>query len=162
MWHWLLALGIGGGAAYYLYGGKPSSAQKQGPTPATPPNAQPSAPVAPVPPVPPIQPVMPVVPPIPGITPVAPIPGVPGVQQPSLATVTTSDPPPSGDLVVRSAPDDSATQIGGAEKDGIVQVLNWSAGPNYAQISWGGGSRWPAITGYVHSAYLKPTTPVTS
>ena len=70
------------------------------------------------------------------------------------AIVTTSDPAPAGDLIIRSAPDASAQQIGGAEKDGTVVVLD-SSNATFAQIQWGGGSRLPAATGFARKAFLK-------
>lgn len=80
---------------------------------------------------------------------------VPGVFEGSrTAVVTTNDPPPSGDLVIRSAPSGTAPQIGGAEKNGTVTLLDTSD-PTWAKISWSGGSRWPAITGYARKAYLR-------
>lgn len=69
------------------------------------------------------------------------------------ATVTTNDPAPAGDLIIRSAASDSAPQIGGADKDGVVTVLDPNAGAGYAEISWSGG-RNPAVQGFAHSAFL--------
>jgi hypothetical protein len=70
------------------------------------------------------------------------------------AVVTTHDEPPSGDLIIRDAPSASATQIGGAEKDGTVIVLD-SSDATFARIQWGGGSRLPAATGFARKAFLK-------
>lgn len=70
------------------------------------------------------------------------------------AIVTTNDPPPSGDLIVRSSPSASAPQIGGAEKNGTVTIID-SSDPTFAKIRWGGGSRWPAVTGFARKAFLK-------
>jgi hypothetical protein len=70
------------------------------------------------------------------------------------ATVTTSDPAPSGDLIIRSQPSDTAPQTGGAEKNGVVTIVNWDASPTYAQIQWPGGSRLPPANGFAHKAYL--------
>jgi hypothetical protein len=69
------------------------------------------------------------------------------------ARVTTNDPAPSGDLVIRAAPDASSQQIGGAEKDGIVFILE-DAGNGFSQISWPGGSRLPAAQGFAHTQFL--------
>ena len=70
------------------------------------------------------------------------------------AIVTTNDPAPLGDLIIRDAPNATATQIGGAEKDGTVIVLD-SSDPTFAQIQWAGGSRLPAATGFARKAFLK-------
>lgn len=70
------------------------------------------------------------------------------------AVVTTNDPAPSGDLIIRSGPSMSSPQIGGAEKNGTVTVLN-SSDPVFAQIRWGGGSRLPAATGFAKKQFLK-------
>ncbi len=70
------------------------------------------------------------------------------------AIVTTNDPAPSGDLIIRNAPNASAAQIGGAEKNGTVTVLD-SSDPVFARIQWGGGSRLPAATGFARKAFLK-------
>ena len=90
----------------------------------------------------------------------APTQPVPSPSAPTSATVTTSDPPPSGDLIVRSGPSASSPQIGGAEKNGKVDVLTWNAGTSggetWAKIRWAGGSRWPRIEGYVKQRFLKP------
>lgn len=70
------------------------------------------------------------------------------------AIVTTNDPAPSGDLIIRSAPSQSAAQVGGAEKNGTVIVLD-SSDPVFARIAWPGGNRWPAATGFAKKAFLK-------
>lgn len=70
------------------------------------------------------------------------------------AIVTTNDPAPSGDLIIRSSPSASAPQIGGAEKNGTVTVLD-SSDPTFARIQWDGGSRLPAATGFSRKAFLK-------
>lgn len=74
------------------------------------------------------------------------------------ARVTTNDPPPSGDLIMRTSPSDSAAQVagGGAEKDGIVTVLDLQASPDgvWAKIAWPGGSRRPAATGFAKRKFL--------
>jgi hypothetical protein len=74
-------------------------------------------------------------------------------QQVQLAQVTTNDPAPSGDLIIRDQP--NGTQIGGAEKDGMVTVINPNVDGTFAQISWPGGSRLPAATGFARKAFLK-------
>ena len=70
------------------------------------------------------------------------------------AIVTTKDPAPSGDLIIRSAPSGTATQIGGAEKDGTVIVLD-SSDATFAKIRWDGGDRLPPATGFARKAFLK-------
>jgi hypothetical protein len=70
------------------------------------------------------------------------------------AVVTTNDPAPSGDLIIRSAASTSAPQIGGAEKNGTVTILD-SSDPVFARIQWGGGSRLPAATGFSKKQFLK-------
>ncbi len=75
-----------------------------------------------------------------------------------LAKVTTKDQPPSGDLIIRTAPNTSAPQIagGGAEKDGIVAVVNANASPDgvFAEVIWPGGPRRPAWQGFAKKAFL--------
>lgn len=75
---------------------------------------------------------------------------------PTSAIVTTHDAPPAGDLRVLDRP--NGAQIGGAEKNGTVSILSWDADGTgaWARVSWGGGARWPAVTGYVRRAYLTP------
>lgn len=70
------------------------------------------------------------------------------------ARVTTADPAPAGDLIIRSAPKATAPQVGAAEKNGLVQVLNWNASTDFAQVRWPGGSRRPAATGYAAKRFL--------
>ncbi len=74
------------------------------------------------------------------------------------ARVTTNDPPPNGDLIMRTGPSDSALQVpgGGAEKDGIVTVINLNASPDgiWAEIDWPGGSRRPAAVGFAKKRFL--------
>lgn len=74
------------------------------------------------------------------------------------ARVTTNDPPPSGDLIMRTGPSDSALQVpgGGAEKDGIVTVVNMNASPDgvWAEIAWPGGSRRPEARGFAKKQFL--------
>jgi hypothetical protein len=71
-----------------------------------------------------------------------------------LAVVTTNDPAPSGDLIIRDAPD--GTQIGGAEKGGSVLVLD-AIDPSsaWAHIAWAGGTRLGPATGFAHKSALK-------
>jgi hypothetical protein len=97
----------------------------------------------------------------------APPPFVPGVidevaivQEPVaptvlLAVVTTSDPAPSGDLVIRDQPSNSGQVIGAAEKNGTVTVLNLDASPDFAEIVWKGGARRPAAHGFAHKSFLR-------
>lgn len=77
--------------------------------------------------------------------------------QDRTAVVTTNDPPPSGDLIIRSSPSGTAQQIGGAEKNGTVTILD-ASDPTWAKVSWSGGSRWPAVTGYARKAYLRDSS----
>ncbi len=71
-----------------------------------------------------------------------------------LAVVSTNDPAPSGDLVIRDAPD--GTQIGGAEKGGTVIVLDAiSPSSAWAHIAWPGGSRLGPATGFAHKTALQ-------
>lgn len=71
------------------------------------------------------------------------------------ARVTTNDPAPSGDLIIRSAPSQSASQIGGAEKDAIVLILDArTQDATFAKISWAGGPRRPPAEGFAKKAFL--------
>lgn len=70
------------------------------------------------------------------------------------AIVSTNDPAPAGDLIIRSSPSGSAQQIGGAEKNGTVIIVD-SSDATFAKIQWGGGSRLPAATGFARKAFLK-------
>lgn len=83
-------------------------------------------------------------------------PSAPSARQ--KARVTTNDPPPSGDLIMRLGPSDSALQVpgGGAEKDGIVTVVNLNASPDgvWSEIDWPGGSRRPAAKGFAKKKFL--------
>jgi hypothetical protein len=76
--------------------------------------------------------------------------GTPGVRQ---ARVTTNDPAPAGDLIVRSAPSATAPQIGGADKDAIVNVLRDLPGTEFAEIETAGG-RWKAVKGFARKKFL--------
>lgn len=98
--------------------------------------------------------------PLPAVPAAAPAQPAPTSSDPKKATVTTNDPPPSGDLIVRSGPSMASPQIGGAEKNGTVDVLTWNAGTadgsTWAKVRWAGGNRWPKIEGYVKRQFLKP------
>ncbi len=73
-----------------------------------------------------------------------------------LARVSTNDPPPSGDLIVRSGPSLNSPQIGAAEKGGLVTVLDsTSVSADFTKISWPGGDRLPAATGFAHTSALQ-------
>lgn len=76
-----------------------------------------------------------------------------GAASPTPARVTTNDPAPAGDLAIRSAPDNNAPIVGGAEKDGIVFILE-DLGNGFAHVSWPGGNRRPAVDGFAHTAPL--------
>lgn len=80
------------------------------------------------------------------------LPGGPTVSG-QLAIVTTNDPVPAGDLIIRSVP--NGTQIGGAEKNGTVTILDSTSDPTFAKIRWNGGPRLPAATGFARKAFLK-------
>jgi len=88
----------------------------------------------------------------------APPPVAQAVPAGQKARVTTNDSPPSGDLIMRTAPSDSAAQVvgGGAEKDGIVSILELQASPDgvWSKIVWPGGSRRPAATGFAKRKFL--------
>lgn len=95
----------------------------------------------------------------PVITPVSAPAASPSASPPlQRARVTTNDPPPSGDLIMRTGPSDSALQVpgGGAEKDGIVTVVNMNASPDgvWAEIDWPGGSRRPEAKGFAKKQFL--------
>jgi hypothetical protein len=122
-------------------------------------------------PSPPPLPIIPIGPtPGPGPGPAPPLPWVPPpvpdiipppVLQPLFAIVTTSDPPPMGDLKIRSGPGTSYSQTGGAAKNSTVAVLNWNADGNnqWSQITstQGGAGGWGPGTGYVMQQYLRAT-----
>lgn len=74
-----------------------------------------------------------------------------------FARVATNDPPPDGDLKIRSGPGTSYDQIGGAEKDGIVTILDLSDDGNWARIAWGGGVRRAPATGWAATRFLLET-----
>lgn len=74
-----------------------------------------------------------------------------------FARVATNDPPPDGDLKIRSGPGTSYDQIGGAEKDGTVTILDLSDDGEWAQVAWAGGMRRPAATGWASTKFLLET-----
>lgn len=77
----------------------------------------------------------------------------------SYAVVNTNDPPPAGDLKVRSGAGTSYSQIGGVDKGGVVEIIdeaNDDQGRFWAKVRWAGG-RWPAIEGWVAGWLLKET-----
>jgi len=88
----------------------------------------------------------------------APPPVAQAVPAGQKARVTTNDSPPMGDLIMRTAPSDSAAQVagGGAEKDGIVSILELQASPDgvWSKIVWPGGSRRPGATGFAKRRFL--------
>jgi hypothetical protein len=96
---------------------------------------------------------------------IPPPPPAPSVQR---AKVTTNDPPPGGDLIMRTGPSDSASQVagGGAEKDGIVTIINANASADgvWSEIAWPGGARRPAARGFAKKKFLVnlPPSPTTS
>lgn len=120
-------------------------------------------------------------PPVPGIPAApAPPPAAPAAPAPTLtpqfAVVTTSEPPPMGDLIIRATPSTqgpvrqfpqgtgSPNQIGGAHKNGIVEVLRKlnAEGTEWAEIIWKGDNRtfpnnWPPVRGFAKAQFLRPT-----
>jgi hypothetical protein len=73
------------------------------------------------------------------------------------ATVTTNDPPPAGDLKIHSAPSASSPQIGGADKDAIVEVVTEPGLPaGWGKVGTFGSPRNPQVVGYAALAYLTP------
>lgn len=72
-----------------------------------------------------------------------------------LARVTTSDPAPSGDLVIRTSPSESAAQVpgGGAEKDATVTIIRDVDG-TFSEIFWRGGNRRPFAQGFAKRKFL--------
>lgn len=87
-------------------------------------------------------------PPTPAMPNLPGLPGLPSAAAPQKARVTTKDPPPAGNLVVRSGPGSTYAQAGVAEKNSLVDILNWDASATYAQIRYSGG------IGYAAKAYL--------
>lgn len=68
-----------------------------------------------------------------------------------LRTVTTHDPPPSGDLIVFDAP--NGNHVGGAEKDSTVELVS-TAGDFVRIRASNPGGRYPAVEGFVHARFL--------
>lgn len=89
---------------------------------------------------------------------VDPTTGAPATTVGVQARVTTQDAGGSGgqagpgDLIIRDAPSASAQQIGGADKDGVVLILD-DTDPTFAKIAWPGGNL-PAATGFARKAFL--------
>lgn len=151
--------GVGGLFAYKL-------ASKSGPvaSPAAKPAATSTVKTPPLMPVLPseLPPSIPIVkpevvvppPPVPPVIPTGPsaIP-LSTTNQGPKAVVTTSDPAPAGDLAIRSQPDLSAPVIGGAEKQGIVNVIR-QVNSDWSEVYWPGGSRWPEVQGFARHRYL--------
>jgi hypothetical protein len=100
---------------------------------------------------------------LPGISVAPPPPPTPAKPSVVLAKVTTNDAPPSGDLIMRDQPSDSGTQVpgGGAEKDGVVQVIteNADSAGIWSEIIWKGGSRRPAAQGFAKKKFLVKLPP---
>jgi hypothetical protein len=72
------------------------------------------------------------------------------------ARVQTNDPAPLGDLIIRSGPSLSSPQIGGAEKGGLVTVLDsGQVQGDFTHVDWAGGSRLPAAQGFAHTSALQ-------
>jgi len=69
--------------------------------------------------------------------------------------VTTNDPAPSGDLIIRTAPNQTAPQIpgGGADKGGIVTIIR-DVDSVWTEIDWPGGRR-PAGRGFAKKQFIK-------
>ncbi len=81
-----------------------------------------------------------------------------------LAKVTTNDPPPSGDLIMRLAPNESAAQVpgGGASKNGIVTLIRDVDG-TWSEIFWHGDDARPLAQGFAKRKFLviQPTPSLT-
>lgn len=72
------------------------------------------------------------------------------------AMVSTNDPAPQGDLIIRSGPSLNSPQVGGAEKGGLVTVLDSGAvNADFTKVSWPGGNRLPAADGFAHTSALQ-------
>jgi hypothetical protein len=116
--------------------------------------------------------------------PVAPAPaaipglpgGIPGGFTPAIdlttialprMRVTTNDPAPSGDLFIVSAPEEGHSIPGvGAEKNGLVDVLNPipvqdANGTFWLNVRWNGGNRLGPVTGFAKAKFLVPVSPTT-
>jgi hypothetical protein len=72
-----------------------------------------------------------------------------------LAKVTTNDPPPSGDLIMRLAPNESAAQVpgGGASKNGLVTLIRDVDG-TWSEIFWHGDGTRPLAQGFAKRKFL--------
>jgi hypothetical protein len=80
--------------------------------------------------------------------------------------VTTNDPAPSGDLFIVASPGRAGTPGVGAEKNGLVDVLNplpvmGSDGNLWLNVRWNGGSRLGPVTGFAKAKFLVPVSPTT-
>jgi hypothetical protein len=71
-----------------------------------------------------------------------------------FARVTTNDPSPSGDLIIRTAPNPSAPQIdgGGADKNGTVTIIR-DVDSIWSEVFWRGGDR-PLGQGFAKRQFL--------
>jgi hypothetical protein len=80
--------------------------------------------------------------------------------------VTTSDPAPSGDLFIVQSPGQAGTPGVGAEKNGLVDVLNPIpvSGPDgnlWLNVRWNGGTRLRPVTGWAKARFLVAVSPTT-
>lgn len=154
----LVPILIGAGLLGILFlsqrGGAASSPQNlpPGPTGLPPPPPGSVAPTASAPAIVPLSATLP------SVAPAQVSPAASAASAGQKARVTTNDPPPDGDLIMRTQPSDAASQVpgGGAEKDGIVTVvdLNASSDGVWAAIDWPGGSRRPAAQGFCKKKFL--------
>jgi hypothetical protein len=133
--------------------------------PGIPPNAPIPKPIDPSISVLPVIPGLPSIPGLPNIDPSI-IPNIIPVNPPNIipppgptlqiAKVTTTDPSPAGDLIIRDAPE--GVQIGTAAKDSLLQVLNWNAasmnGVPWAQVKSLVRPDGTTNTGYAAQQYL--------
>lgn len=127
----VVGLGLAGVAAFLFKTRTAAAATKPAQITPTPPAPKPAPAPSPTPPSPP------------------PAPPVPTTA--SLAKVLTRDPPPGGDLRVFDRPNGS--QIGGAEKDSIVNVI--SNDGTFAQVKTNNTEgRLADVTGFVHAKFL--------
>lgn len=71
-----------------------------------------------------------------------------------FARVTTRDPSPDGDLIIRTSPNQGAPQItgGGADKDGTVTIIR-DVDSIWSEIFWRGGNR-PLGQGFAKRQFL--------
>lgn len=72
-----------------------------------------------------------------------------------LAVVTTNDPSPSGDLIIRTQPNPSAPQIdgGGADKGATVTIIR-DVDATWSEVFWRGGNR-PLGQGFARRQFLR-------